>query len=84
VLSRLLLERQALLTSRFERRDDDRRLEFYDSDLSYSEREFKRDDEATLIDLAWHATNLTYTDFEQYLRSTYNTSWSVRMKTHGV
>ncbi|KAF2650655.1 hypothetical protein K491DRAFT_782465 [Lophiostoma macrostomum CBS 122681] len=70
-VSKFLLDRQALLTPRFESGDVDKILEFYDPDLSFS-------------DHAWHATNLNYTEFEQFLKSTYDTSTSLRMETHGV
>lgn len=37
-----------------------------------------------LTDAAWRAENLTLSGFERFLRSTYDTSASLRMETHGV
>jgi hypothetical protein len=33
---------------------------------------------------AWGAENLAFSGFEEFLRSTYNTSASLRMETHGI
>ncbi|KAF2728926.1 hypothetical protein EJ04DRAFT_84907 [Polyplosphaeria fusca] len=70
-LTAFLWQRQAPLTALFESGNVDEILEFYDRDLSFS-------------DHAWKATKLNYEQFRDFLKSTYDTSSSLMMETHGV
>ncbi|KAK8013313.1 hypothetical protein PG991_009584 [Apiospora marii] len=70
-LEDFLQRRQAGLTAAFESGDVPKILEYYDPDLSFS-------------DHAWKAVDKTYDEFVEFLRSTYQTSLSLRMETHGI